>query len=393
MDWPSIRVEDIPPEEFVPDHCPRHDCPSQQPGSRIPFSCTPLNQTYTRKCDGRVVPRFRCHACRRTFSQQSFAVSYYLKRPELLEPIAKGLVAGSAHRQLGRSLGCAHSTVTRQAAHLGRHAMLLTARMLSSLPPLEEAVCYDHFETFGVAQDFPLGVGTPFGARTWLMLGLDAAPHRRGGRMSAHQKTKRAEREAVQGRAPRGGYRRAFGHTLDRLTRCVAPGGDLELVTDDKPDYQHVVAAHTRAEHIRHARFANPPRGPKRAPRSSQARTRDSALRPVDTAHQFIRHTQAHHRRETIAFARRHSALLERIFLHGAWLNFVKRRVENLSDSQTRAVAAGVTEEVWDWNRVFARRLQPHQVDLPPDWVPIYFRRLPFPRLAERKPHVKKYAI
>ena len=51
-----------------------------------------------------------CPICRRGFSRQRFAASYYLKRRELLEPIAAGLAAGSGHRQLARSHGCAPST-------------------------------------------------------------------------------------------------------------------------------------------------------------------------------------------------------------------------------------------------------------------------------------------
>jgi len=95
------------------------------------------------------VPRFRCLVCQRTFSRQSFAVSYYLKRPELLVPVAAGLQAGSAHRQLARTLGCAHSTVTRLSARLGRHAMLLSAHALQHLEgQLAEPVVLDHFETF-----------------------------------------------------------------------------------------------------------------------------------------------------------------------------------------------------------------------------------------------------
>src|SRR6185295_19715620 len=96
----------------------------------------------------RRVPRFRCKSCGRTFSRQSFGTSYYLKRPELLLPVAAGLVAGSAHRQIARSFGCAPSTVTRLSARLGRHALLLQARALSRLPLLDETVVIDHFETF-----------------------------------------------------------------------------------------------------------------------------------------------------------------------------------------------------------------------------------------------------
>ena len=44
--------------------------------------------------------RFRCRACGRGFSQQSFAVSYYLKRPELTVPIAQGVVKFTKSKRL-----------------------------------------------------------------------------------------------------------------------------------------------------------------------------------------------------------------------------------------------------------------------------------------------------
>ncbi|HXU13164.1 MAG TPA: hypothetical protein VN898_14510, partial [Candidatus Binatia bacterium] len=110
------------------------------------------------------MPRFRCFTCRRTFSRQSFGLSYYLKRPELLVPVAAGLQAGSAHRQLARNLGCAPSTVTRLSARLGRHALLLMARALEHLRGgLTEPVVLDHFETFEFTQDLPFGIATPVG--------------------------------------------------------------------------------------------------------------------------------------------------------------------------------------------------------------------------------------
>jgi hypothetical protein len=59
------------------------------------------------------VTRYKCPTCGQGFSTQTFACTYYLKRPEYLRPIAAGLVAGSAHRQIARSLGCAPSTMER----------------------------------------------------------------------------------------------------------------------------------------------------------------------------------------------------------------------------------------------------------------------------------------
>ena len=88
--------------------------------------------------------------------------------------MAAGLVAGSAHRQIARSLGCSPSTVTRLSARLGRHALLLMARALEQLRGrLGESITFDHFETFEFAQDFPFAIATPVGAVSWFVYGID----------------------------------------------------------------------------------------------------------------------------------------------------------------------------------------------------------------------------
>jgi hypothetical protein len=265
--------------------------------------------------------------------------------------------------------------------------------MLEELPPVTEPVCYDHFETFGVSQYFPVGVGTAIARSSRLMLGFDVAPHRRRGRMSDEQKRQRAQLERANGRPDPRAYVRAMHRTLDRLTGKLSDGDALLLQTDDMRDYQRAVRSHSRAERIQHEVYRNPPRGPRGAERSPEARKRDLVMRTIDFAHQFIRHSQAHHRRETIAFARRHNALLERLFLHGAWVNLIKLRVENDPRSGSRAMAAGLTRGRWDWERLLARRLQPRHVALPEDWRILYFRETAFPPCAERKRHENKLAV
>ena len=118
-----------PSEAFVPPHCPRSDCAYHRCARGWRWA---RHGTYRRQASPQRIPRFRCGHCLRTFSSQSFSTTYYLKRPELLVPIFAGLQAGSCHRQLARSLGCAPSTVTRQSARLGRHALLLVASSLAA---------------------------------------------------------------------------------------------------------------------------------------------------------------------------------------------------------------------------------------------------------------------
>ena len=187
------------------------------------------------------MPRFLCVSCGHTFSRQTFAVSYYRKRPELLRPVAAGLVAGSAHRQIARSLGCAPSTVTRLAARLGRHAILLLARALGELGgSVDEPFVLDHFETFEFTQDYPFGVATPVGAESWFVYGLDPAPHARSGPRSAMQQRRL---EARPKRSVRGGYAGSTGRTLDLLVALGTPGS-VRVRGDGHPAYDQAVARH-----------------------------------------------------------------------------------------------------------------------------------------------------
>jgi hypothetical protein len=333
------------------------------------------------------VPRFLCLICRRTFSRQTFSTSYYLKRPELLTVLAAALNAGSALRQVARSAGCAPSTPARLAARLGRHAMLLHARALTFLRGrLDEPVVLDHFETFEFTQDYPFGVATPVGARSWFSYGLDPVPHRRSGRLSDRQRLRALARPL---RPSRGGYLGSTRRTLAALLPLVPEGRRLDLIGDGHLAYDRAAAGRPR---IRLHRFPNPRRGPRGIPRSAAARARDAAMFPSDLLHALLRHTQAHHRRETIAFGRRLNALIERLWLFVVWRNFVKLRSERRPEPVTPAMRVGLATEPWSWTRVLSRRLFPDRVPLTPFAARLYERRWPTPILPANALHALKHA-
>jgi hypothetical protein len=107
----------------------------------------------------------------------------------------------------------------------------------------------------------------------------------------------------------------------------------------------------------------------------------------------LTRHSLAHHRRETIAFGRRHNAAMERLFLMMVWRNLVKRSSERRSRSETPAMRLGLTGEPWSWPRVLARRLFPWRVPVPQSWMRIYRRAWFTPALARNRLHTLKYAF
>jgi hypothetical protein len=85
---------------------------------------------------------------------------------------------------------------------------------------------------------------------------------------------------------------------------------------------------------------------------------------PSDLLHSLLRHSLAHHRRETIAFGRRLNALHERLLLAAVWRNFVKLRSERRPVAVTPAMRTALTSDVWGWRRVFSRRLFPDRENL-----------------------------
>ena len=390
MDAPRIPTENIPPERFAPSFCPRPDCAEHRadPGS---FRYRTLRTTYRRRCDGRVVPRFACLSCRRTFSQQSFAVSYYLKRPELTAPIARCIVNGAAYRQAARIVGCAHSTVTKRMARLGRHAQLLHQLCLAALPGIAEPVNYDDFETFTGSQYHPCGIGTSLGHHSWFLYGLELAPHRRGGRLSPAQRRRQAVWDRRCGKPARDPYASALGRQLDLLLP-KARLNPLILVSDDKKDYGRAVGRHPFGGWVRHLVYRNPRRGPKGSPRTPEARERDQAMFPIDALHGFVRHSVKVHARETIAFGRRSEAQLERAHLFAVFRNLVKRRSERRPGTPTPATWVGLTDRRWSWDQVFAERLQPSRISGGAAWPELYDRVMRTPTLPKAPPHRLKLA-
>lgn len=380
MHWPiqTLQMQ----RRFAPPFCPRSDCPQHllHPPRRL--ACHRFG-SYLRS-DGRRVPRYRCSVCRRTFSKQSFAVSYYLKRPALLVPIAAALVNGAAHRQIARLLGCAPSTVTRLSARLGRHGLLLQVLALQHLPDDQEEMVLDHFESFEGSQDAPIAVATLVGATSWFCYGLEGCTHTRTGRRTPEQERRLATR--LQ-RETRGGYEGSTARLLSTRVGFCHSAQILHVTADDKPDYARATQRADLGGRVRLSVFPNPDRGPKGSVRSEAARVRDAAMFPNDLLHALLRHSLAHHHRETIAFPRRINAALERLFLFTAWRNFVKGISERRADPTTPAMNKQLTDRPWSWERLLGRRLFPRRLAVPRSWMEIYRREWTTPGLPSNTRH------
>jgi len=100
----------------------------------------------------------------------------------------------------------------------------------------------------------------------------------------------------------------------------------------------------------------------------------------------LIRHSEANHRRETLAWAKRRvgSALRLAIFL--VWRNYVKRRWEKRG-RETPAMRAGVCGRALLPEDILTCRIFPSRVGLEGRWADYYWKRVMTPALGRNRTH------
>jgi hypothetical protein len=243
--------------------------------------------------------------------------------------------------------------VTRISVRLGRHAERFHRSSIQQLDEIAEPVVLDHFETFVRSQQERLGIATAVGHRSWFVYGIRGAEYRGPTRRS---RRKRALKRKLNLPVP-GAVTESTRKTLVFLLR-KAPRG-LELISDDNPTYRAAIRGLDRQfgtpGRIRHRIFPNPDRS--RSGDRSLALERDRAMFPVDLLHKLLRHSQSHHRRETIAFGRTSGNVLGRTALFALWRNFIKHITERRPTPITPAMRIGLTRRPWTWRELWAKRV------------------------------------
>jgi transposase-like protein len=361
-----------PRASFVPPFCPRTSCRYH----RCPRGWRWIRHgSFTRRCPPRVIPRYRCGHCGLTFSSQTFSTSYYLKRPELLEPVFHRLLAGSGLRQIKREARCSHSTVMALAARLGRHALLFLAAHRPP-GPLAEPLVIDGFESFAYSQYHPLHLHLVVGAESHFSYAFTHSRLRRKGRMTRRQRRQRARLEAAHGRPEPRAVELDMAAALAIARPVPQP---LTVRSDEHPAYPRALG-----------RLAGPAPQHECTP-SVAARTAGNPLFPVNLMDLLLRHHSANHKREGIAFSKRHQAVIERAALLVLWRNWVKPFSENHGGG-TPAMRLGLTARPWPVARILRARLFPSRVALPAPWDGYYRREVDTPGIARPRRHTLQRA-
>lgn len=356
---------------FVPPHCPRRDCAFHRCGDGWRWT---RHGSFARRAAPQRIPRFRCGHCRHTFSSQSFSPTYWLRRPELLLPVAHGLLACSGYRQIARDKRCRPPTVMRLAARIGRHA-LLALWALRPRGPLREPVVVDGFESFAHSQYHPLYLNLVVGASHYCYA-FTLSPLRRKGRMTAHQKRRRARLEARHGRPDP----RAIETGTATAVRIAAPEPqELVVRSDEHAAYPRALRSLT-GYRVRHERTS-----------SLAARTAGNPLFPVNRLDLSLRHNSANHKRETIAFSKLHQSVAERAAWLLLWQNFAKPFSER-HGGPTPAMRAGLRDRPLGVAELLSARLFPDRVGPPREWQRYYRGELRTPPVRNQRRHTLRLA-
>jgi len=358
---------------WVPPHCPNPNCTyfntltDDWPFKRKGFY---LRQRYPHR-----IQRFTCLACKRHFSTQTFSTSYWQKRPDLSVRCFMMVVGCMGNRQMARALGVSHASIAHHVARLGRHCLLLQASELARIEDLDE-IAIDGFETFEWSQYFPFHHNVAVDVASGYFLCHIDSVLRRKGRMTAHQRARRAALEAELGRADP----RAVEAGMRELLQTLLPRGKAVTIrSDEHPAYPRAIVS--VGGEVTHQTTS-----------SKQRRDERNPLFEINVLDLLIRHSTAAHKRETIAWAKRRQASIEKLAIFQVWRNYVKRRREK-GNRVTSAMLLGLASRPWRLRDLLRERLFFENTRLSERWQQYYRRRVETRALRVNRAHELTYAF
>ncbi len=209
-----------------------------------------------------------------------------------------------------------------------------------------EPVILDGLRSFSQSQDWPFEITSLVGARSYYSHDFVFTERRRSGSMTEAQKKRLAWRERRLGRPDPQGLRKDCLALL-RATLSAVPAADLR--SDEEPAYRWALR-HLAHRGLRHETVS-----------STAPRTAHNPLFAINAHHAFMRHSGANHKRETIAFSKRHAGAIWRHAIFQLFRNTVKHASERSRDGspaqRLRMVGRVMRAEELLTRRVFSTRL------------------------------------
>jgi len=368
-----MATSNIHRKSWAPPFCPNPNCRHHNhSGGPWPFKKIGF---YKRFAAPHRIQRFTCKTCHRSFSSQTFSTTYWQKLPKLDAQILMKTTGGMANRQIARDLKVSPETVNRHIARLGRHCLLFHSLMMQNSPPVEEVVV-DGFESFEFSQYFPIHHHVAVEKDTDFLIYFTDSELRRKGRMTEYQKLRRNQLEDTLGRPDPKAIEKDMRETLE-----VALSGRpaARVFSDDHPAYKKSIKKmKARIDH--------------RITPGSKHRDKNNSLWEVNLLDRLIRHGNANHRRETIAWSKRRQSSAERLAVLLVWRNYMNGRREKERGSPTPAMERGMMDRTIGIGELLGERLFRTRCELPPRWSDYYDRKVVTRALPSNLGHKLKMA-
>ena len=357
---------------WTPPHCPSSTCKyhkelqSDWPWKRMGY--------YRRNAEPKRIRRFQCGHCGVTFSSQTFSTTYWLKKPEIIGNLMTKVTGGMCNSQIATDLGTSPATIDRQIYRLGRHCQLFHLEKMKARPRFHEVVI-DSFVTFEQSQYHPYHLHLAVDKESTFIPFFTDSEVRRSGRMTPQQKEKRQVIEKARGRPDPQAVRKDVQELLSMLTAGIS---EMVIHSDEHKAYPRAMrAVDCQIRHI--------------VTNSKKHRDRWNRLYEMNLLDLLIRHAEAEHKRETIAYSKRRNCGVWRLMIFLVWKNYVRpKRVRRCR--QTPAMLVGVCERRLTVSEIVGRRLFWVQVGLEGRWRQYYRGEVETRALKVNRRHELKYA-
>ena len=368
-----MRTSNNTPGSWAPPFCPNPNCRFHN-GNTSDWHYKKIG-TFRRLQPPFRIQRFTCKTCGRSFSTQTFSTTYWQKLPNLDAQLITKITGGMAARQVARDLKVSPETVDRHIARLGRHCLLFHQQIMQNCPPPSEVVV-DGFESFEYSQYFPMHHHVAVEKGTDFFIYFTDSELRRKGRMTEVQKRRRQELEMQLGRPDPKAIEKDMRELLEVVLQDLV---QATVYSDDHPAYKRSIRKlKTLIDH--------------RITPGSAHRSPDNDLWEANLVDLLIRHCNANHKRETIAWSKRRQGSAYRLAIFLVWRNYMKGRQEKEHGSPTPAMVKGLMDKPLTAEDLLKERLFRTRCELPPRWAEYYDQQVVTRAIPRNRTHDLKLA-
>ena len=181
---------------FKPEFCPNPECQYHVLNTKIcQHRWYSMDGFYISRAYGKV-QRFKCKYCKHRFSEQTFSLNYYVKKPVNYKTILEGVISTSSISDLSRKIKVSPHTIINREKRLAAQAVAIHSRLIPFISINEPIVC-DGFQSVVTNFYFPNNINIAVGQRSQFFYCLTYAQIKRAGRLNFEQQKKKIRYEKL----------------------------------------------------------------------------------------------------------------------------------------------------------------------------------------------------